>query len=110
MLKWMLNYDIKEAGFTGLLTPSEGRFSTSKGDVRIQTRPLTRLAEKPGGTMGRTIRRCISKVFAGPYWAVLWAVAALRLVGQRARSRLMAPRVPQNRLRMRPIFGYMRAL
>ena len=27
------------------------------------------------------IRRCVLKVFAGPYWAVLWAVAALRLVG-----------------------------
>lgn len=44
--------DIKEAGFTGLLTPPEGRFSTPKGDIRIQTRPLTRLAEKPGNTMG----------------------------------------------------------
>jgi hypothetical protein len=48
----MLNYDIKEAGFTSLLTPPEGRFSTSKGDIRIQTRPLTRLAEKPGNAMG----------------------------------------------------------
>jgi hypothetical protein len=49
-------YDIKEAGFTSLLTPSEGRFSTPKGDIRIQTRPLTRLAEKPGNTMGRAIK------------------------------------------------------
>jgi hypothetical protein len=63
MLKWMLNYDIKEAGFTGLLTPPEGRFSTSKGDVRIQTRPLTRLAEKPGGTMGRTIKTGLIEIF-----------------------------------------------
>lgn len=48
----MLNYNIKEAGFTSLLTPPEGRFSTHKGDIRIQTRPLTRLAEKPGNAMG----------------------------------------------------------
>jgi hypothetical protein len=47
----MFNYDIKEAGFTSLLTPPEGRFSTPKGDIRIQTQPLTRLAEKPGNTM-----------------------------------------------------------
>lgn len=47
---------IEEAGFTSLLTPSEGRFSTSKGDIRIQTRPLTRLAEKPGSTMGGAIK------------------------------------------------------
>jgi hypothetical protein len=44
--------NIEEAGFTNLLTPPEGRFSTPKGDIRIQTRPLTRLAEKPGSTMG----------------------------------------------------------
>ena len=43
----MLNHDIKEASFTNLLTPPEGRFSTPKGDIRIQTR----LAEKPGDTM-----------------------------------------------------------
>jgi hypothetical protein len=48
----LLNYDMEEAGFTSLLTPSEGRFSTPKGDIRIRTRPLTRLAEKPGSTMG----------------------------------------------------------
>jgi hypothetical protein len=47
----MPNYDIEEAGFTSLLAPP-GRFSTPKGDIRIQTRPLTRLAEKPGSTMG----------------------------------------------------------
>ena len=52
----MLNYDIEEAGFTNLLTPPEGRFSTPKGDIRIQTRPLTRLAEKPGSTMGGAIK------------------------------------------------------
>jgi hypothetical protein len=51
----MLNYDIKEAGFTSLLTPPEGRFSTPKGDIRIQTRPLTRLAEKPGNAIGGAI-------------------------------------------------------
>jgi hypothetical protein len=52
----LLNYDIEEAGFTSLLTPSEGRFSTPKGDIRIRTRPLTRLAEKPGSTMGGAIK------------------------------------------------------
>jgi hypothetical protein len=53
----MLNYDIKEAGFTSLLTPP-GRFST-----RIQTRPLTRLAEKPGNTMGRAIKIRLIDIF-----------------------------------------------
>jgi hypothetical protein len=46
------NYDMEEAGFTSLLTPSKGRFATPKGGIRIRTRPLTRLAEKPGSTMG----------------------------------------------------------
>ena len=59
MLKWMLNYDIKEAGFTSLLTPPEGRFSTPKGDIRIQTR----LAEKPGDTMGRAIKIGLVEIF-----------------------------------------------
>jgi hypothetical protein len=54
----MLNYDIKEAGKASLLTPPEGRFST-----RIQTRPLTRLAEKPGNTMGRAIKIRLIEIF-----------------------------------------------
>ena len=59
----MLNYDIKEAGFTSLLTPPEGRFSTPKGDIRIQTRPLTRLAEKPGNTTGGAIKIGLAEMF-----------------------------------------------
>jgi hypothetical protein len=55
----VLNYDIKEAGFTSLLTPPEGRFSTPKGDIRIQTR----LAEKPGDTMGRAIKIGLVEIF-----------------------------------------------
>jgi hypothetical protein len=64
----LLNYDMEEAGFTSLLTPSEGRSSTPKGDIRIRTRPLTRLAEKPGSTMGgarRTEQKEISPYFLG---------------------------------------------
>jgi len=52
----MPNYDVEEAGKASLLTPPEGRFSTPKGDIRIQTRPLTRLAEIPGSTMGGAIK------------------------------------------------------
>jgi hypothetical protein len=59
----MLNYDIKEAGFTSLLTPPEGRFSTPKGDIRIQPRPLTRLAEKPGDAMGEATKIGLTEIF-----------------------------------------------
>jgi hypothetical protein len=52
----MPNYDVEEAGKASLLTPPEGRFSTPKGDIRIQTRSLTRLAEIPGSTMGGAIK------------------------------------------------------
>lgn len=63
MLKYMLNYDVKEAGFTSLLTPPEGRSSTPKGDIRIQTRLLTRLAGKPGNTMGGAIKIGLMETF-----------------------------------------------
>jgi hypothetical protein len=39
------------------------RFSTHKGDIRIQTQPLTRLAEKPGNTMGGAMKIGLVEIF-----------------------------------------------
>jgi hypothetical protein len=63
----MLDYGIEEAGFTSLLTPPEGRFSTPKGDIHIQTRPLTRLAEiKIGLVENFVISSCSSRLLTRP--------------------------------------------
>jgi len=85
MLKWMLNYDI-EAGFTSLLTPPEGRFSTPKGDIRIQTRSLTRLAEKPGNTMmGGAIKIGLVEIFCD-FWLQFPAAYPASIRWQRSYS------------------------
>jgi hypothetical protein len=82
----MLNYDIKEAGFTGLLTLPEGRFSTPKGDIRIQTRSLTRLAEKPGNTMmGGAIKIGLVEFFCD-FWLQLPAAYPASICCQRSYS------------------------
>lgn len=59
----MFSYDIKEAGLASPLTPPQGRFSTPKGDIRIQTRPLTRLAEKSGNAMGGAMKIGLMEIF-----------------------------------------------
>lgn len=63
----MPNYDVEEAGKASLLTPPEGRFSTPKGDIRIQTRQLTRLAEiKMGLVENFVISGCSSRPLTRP--------------------------------------------
>jgi hypothetical protein len=52
----LLNHDMEEARF-------HGRFSTPKGDIRVRTRPLTRLAEKPGSTIGGAIKMELAENF-----------------------------------------------
>jgi len=79
----MLNYDIKEAGFTRLLTLPEGRFSTPEGDIRIQTRPLTRLAEKPGNAMGRAIKIGLAEIFCD-FWLQFPAAYPASICWQRS--------------------------